>query len=79
MDDIKTALGAGVDHLLLDNMSPEALGVAVAFVDQRATTEASGGITLETLGAYAQTGVDYISTSAITMNPQAVDLGLDQG
>jgi nicotinate-nucleotide pyrophosphorylase (carboxylating) len=50
----------------------------VAFVDQRATTEASGGITLKTLGIYAQTGVDYISTSAITMNPDAVDLGLDQ-
>jgi nicotinate-nucleotide pyrophosphorylase (carboxylating) len=79
MDDVKTALGAGVDHLLLDNMSPEVLRLAVAFVDQRATTEASGGITLETLGAYAQTGVDYISTSAITMNPDAVDLGLDQG
>ena len=78
MDDVKTALGAGVDHLLLDNMSPEALRVAVAFVDQRATTEASGGITLKTLGIYAQTGVDYISTSAITMNPDAVDLGLDQ-
>jgi nicotinate-nucleotide pyrophosphorylase (carboxylating) len=78
MDDVKTALGAGVDHLLLDNMSPEVLRLAVAFVDQRATTEASGGITLKTLGAYAQTGVDYISTSAITMNPDAVDLGLDQ-
>lgn len=78
MDDVKTALAAGVDHLLLDNMSPEALRLAVAFVDQRATTEASGGITLETLGAYAQTGVDYISTSAITMNPDAVDLGLDR-
>ncbi|MFM7622488.1 MAG: nicotinate-nucleotide diphosphorylase (carboxylating), partial [Alphaproteobacteria bacterium] len=45
----------------------------------KATTEASGGITLQTLGVYAQTGVDYLSTSAITMNPDAVDLGLDQG
>ena len=79
MDDVKTALGAGVDHLLLDNMSPETLRFAVDFIGGGATTEASGGITLETLGAYAQTGVDYISTSAITMNPQAVDLGLDQG
>ena len=78
MQDVDVALNAGVDHLLLDNMSPQALRVAVAFVDQRATTEASGGITLGTITDYAQTGVDYISTSAITMNPDAVDLGLDR-
>lgn len=79
MEDIKTALSAGVDHLLLDNMSPETLRLALDLIGGKATTEASGGITLQTLGVYAQTGVDYLSTSAITMNPDAVDLGLDQG
>jgi nicotinate-nucleotide pyrophosphorylase (carboxylating) len=78
MGDVKDGLNAGVDHLLLDNMSPEAVAHAVLFIDKKAITEASGGITLETIRAYAQTGVDYISTSAITMNPEAVDLGLDK-
>ena len=78
MEDIKTALDAGVDHLLLDNMSPETLRIALDLIGGKASTEASGGITLNTLSDYARTGVDYISTSTITMNPQAVDLGLDQ-
>jgi nicotinate-nucleotide pyrophosphorylase (carboxylating) len=75
---VHQGLRAGVDHLLLDNMSPEEVRIAVALINKRAITEASGGITLDSLGAYGQTGVDYVSSSAITMNPEAVDLGLDK-
>jgi nicotinate-nucleotide pyrophosphorylase (carboxylating) len=78
IEDVHQGLRAGVDHLLLDNMSPEEVRIAVALINKRAITEASGGITLDSLGAYGQTGVDYVSSSAITMNPEAVDLGLDK-
>lgn len=77
IDQIETALAAGADRLLLDNMEPDVLREAVALVDGRVPLEASGGITLETIRAKAETGVDYISTSRITMGSEAVDIGLD--
>ncbi|WP_260482198.1 carboxylating nicotinate-nucleotide diphosphorylase [Sphingomicrobium flavum] len=77
IDQIEPALAAGADRLLLDNMSPDVLREAVAMVAGRVPLEASGGITLETIRAKAETGVDYISTSRITMGSEAVDIGLD--
>lgn len=77
LDQIEPALGAGADRLLLDNMPPEVLRKAVALVAGRVPLEASGGVTLETVRAIAQTGVDYISVGRITQSAPAVDIGLD--
>jgi nicotinate-nucleotide pyrophosphorylase (carboxylating) len=74
---IEDALAAGVDALLLDNMQPEALRRAVAVVDGRAITEASGGITPATAPAIAATGVDLISIGWLTHSVTALDIGLD--
>jgi nicotinate-nucleotide pyrophosphorylase (carboxylating) len=77
LDQIEPALGAGADHLLLDNMSPETLKEAVAMVAGRAKTEASGGINLETIAAKAGSGVDYCSVGRLTQSAPAADVGLD--
>ncbi len=74
---LEQALAAGVDAVLLDNMDPSLLARAVALVDGRATTEASGGITLETATAIAETGVDYLSIGWLTHSAPALDVGLD--
>ena len=74
---IEDALAAGVDAVLLDNMEPEALRRAVAMVDGRAVTEASGGITPATAPAIAATGVDLISIGWLTHSATALDIGLD--
>src|SRR5437773_9956192 len=71
------ALEIGVDAVLLDNMTPEMLRRAVAIVDGRAITEASGRINLETAPAVAATGVDLISCGWITHSAPILDLGLD--
>jgi nicotinate-nucleotide pyrophosphorylase (carboxylating) len=71
------ALEAGADRLLLDNMALDDLRQAVALVAGRVPTEASGGVTLETIRAIAQTGVTYISVGRITQSAPAVDIGLD--
>ena len=71
------ALEVGVDAVLLDNMTPETLRRAVAMVDGRAVTEASGRITLETAPAIAAAGVDLISSGWITHSAPILDLGLD--
>jgi nicotinate-nucleotide pyrophosphorylase (carboxylating) len=77
LDQLAEGLAVGVDAVLLDNMSPEALRRAVAMVDGRAVTEASGRITLETAPAVAATGVDLISCGWITHSAPILDLGLD--
>jgi nicotinate-nucleotide pyrophosphorylase (carboxylating) len=77
LDQLAEALAVGVDAVLLDNMTPEALRRAVAMVDGRAVTEASGRITLETAPAIAATGVDLISSGWITHSAPILDLGLD--
>ena len=74
--EIDAALGAGAGHLLLDNMTPDELRAAVAHVAGRATLEASGGITLETIRAAASTGVDWVSVGALTHSAPALDLSL---
>jgi nicotinate-nucleotide pyrophosphorylase (carboxylating) len=71
------AAGAGADMILLDNMPPEQLRAAVAAIAGRALAEASGGITLETIRAVAESGVDYISVGALTHSARALDIGLD--
>ncbi len=77
IDQIEPALAAGADHLLLDNMGPETLREAVALVGGRAITEASGGVSLQTIGAKSATGVDYVSVGRLTQSAPAADIGLD--
>ncbi|HTN14937.1 MAG TPA: carboxylating nicotinate-nucleotide diphosphorylase [Sphingomonadaceae bacterium] len=77
IDQIEPALAAGASHLLLDNMNPATLREAVAIVAGRAATEASGGVTLQTIGAIAASGVDYVSVGRLTQSAPAADVGLD--
>jgi nicotinate-nucleotide pyrophosphorylase (carboxylating) len=76
LDDVLGALDAGVPRLLLDNMTPDQLRQAVGMAGGRAELEASGGITLETIRAVAETGVDYISVGALTHSAPALDVSL---
>ncbi len=77
VDQIEAALTAGATHLLLDNMDAATLRHAVALVAGRVPTEASGGVTLETVRAKAQTGVTYVSVGRLTQSAPAADIGLD--
>lgn len=77
LDQIEPALAAGATHLLLDNMEPSTLREAVAVVAGRVPTEASGGVTLDTIRAKAETGVTYVSVGRITQSAPAADIGLD--
>ncbi|MBU3078959.1 carboxylating nicotinate-nucleotide diphosphorylase [Sphingomonas quercus] len=77
VDQIEPALAAGATHLLLDNMPPAILRGAVTLVGGRVPTEASGGVTLETIRAIAETGVTYISVGRLTQSAPAADIGLD--
>lgn len=74
--EIDEALAAGAPRLLLDNMDEERLRAAVARVAGRAELEASGGVTLQTLRAIADTGVDFVSMGALTHSAPALDLSL---
>lgn len=74
---IEPGLEAGATHLLLDNMDVDELKQAVALVNGRVPTEASGGVTLETIRAKAETGVTYISVGRLTQSAPAADIGLD--
>ncbi|MEX3008155.1 carboxylating nicotinate-nucleotide diphosphorylase [Hoeflea sp. TYP-13] len=77
LSQLEEALNAGPDAVLLDNMSPKVLEEAVAINAGRARLEASGNIDLTTIKAVAESGVDYISTSKITMAAPTLDVGLD--
>jgi nicotinate-nucleotide pyrophosphorylase (carboxylating) len=77
LEQLQIALALGIDAILLDNMPPEMMARAVAITNSRAKLEASGGITLERVRAIAESGVDYISSGAITHSPRNLDLGLD--
>ena len=77
LDQIEPALAAGATHLLLDNMDPPTLREAVATVAGRVPTEASGGVTIETIRAKAETGVTFVSVGRITQSAPAADIGLD--
>jgi nicotinate-nucleotide pyrophosphorylase (carboxylating) len=77
LEQIEPALSSGATHLLLDNMDPATLREAVALVAGRVPTEASGGVTLDSIGAIAATGVDFVSVGRLTQSAPAVDIGLD--
>ncbi len=77
LDQVRAALDAGADELLLDNMDLATLRSAVELARGRARTEASGGVTLDTIAAIAATGVDSISVGALTHSAPAVDLSLE--
>ena len=77
LDQVEPALAAGATHLLLDNMDLATLRAAVAQVGGRVPTEASGGVTLDTIGGIAATGVTYVSVGRLTQSAPAADIGLD--
>ncbi|MEH3047981.1 carboxylating nicotinate-nucleotide diphosphorylase [Sphingomonas adhaesiva] len=77
VDQIAPAIAAGATHLLLDNMPPAVLREAVALVAGRVPTEASGGVTLDTIRGIAETGVTFVSVGRITQSAPASDIGLD--
>jgi nicotinate-nucleotide pyrophosphorylase (carboxylating) len=73
---VKEALAAGADIIMLDNMDIPLMKQAVAFIDGKALTEASGGVNLSTVRAIAETGVDIISVGALTHSAQAMDISM---
>jgi nicotinate-nucleotide pyrophosphorylase (carboxylating) len=77
LDQLKQALGFAIDAVLLDNMDVEKLRQAVKLVAGRVKTEASGGVTLETVQKIAETGVDLISVGALTHSPRNLDSSLE--
>ena len=76
LDEVDAALAAGVQHILADNMTLDELAETVRRASGRATVEASGGVSLETVGAIARTGVDFISVGALTHSAPALDMSL---
>lgn len=75
LDDIRKVLEiGGVDRIMFDNFTPELTREAVALVDGKVETESSGGITFDTLRAYGETGVDYISVGALTHSVKGLDM-----
>ena len=77
IDQIEPVLAAGIDTIMLDNFTPEELREGVRIVAGRAIVEASGGVSLETVRAIAESGVDIISVGALTHSVRSLDLGLD--
>jgi nicotinate-nucleotide pyrophosphorylase (carboxylating) len=73
--ELEEALAAKAGHLLLDNLTPQQATDWIARIGNRARVELSGGITLETVRAYAETGADFVSVGAITHSARAVDIG----
>jgi nicotinate-nucleotide pyrophosphorylase (carboxylating) len=77
LDQVRTAVEAKADIILLDNMTAAKMKEAVQLIEGRAIVEASGGVTLETVREIAESGVDWISVGALTHSAKALDLGLD--
>jgi nicotinate-nucleotide pyrophosphorylase (carboxylating) len=75
-DELAEALTCNVDRIMLDNMSTDDMREAVALTAGRTPLEASGNVTLDTVGAIAATGVDFISTGAVTHSVKALDISL---
>ncbi|MBU5637230.1 carboxylating nicotinate-nucleotide diphosphorylase [Geomonas sp. Red69] len=76
LDEVKQALQAGADIIMLDNMSLEQMTEAVQIINKRALVEASGGVNLKTIRSIAQTGVDIISVGALTHSVRATDISM---
>lgn len=77
VEEVQEAVEAQVDVIMFDNRSPDEIKEFVRYVPRHIITEASGGITIETLSAYAQTGVDYISLGFLTHSVKALDISLN--
>jgi nicotinate-nucleotide pyrophosphorylase (carboxylating) len=77
IDEIEEAIAAGADMVLLDNFLPDDVREAVALVARRVPVEVSGGVTLETVRAYAEAGADSIAVGALTHSAPAVDVSLE--
>jgi nicotinate-nucleotide pyrophosphorylase (carboxylating) len=77
VDQVRAAIDAGADIIMLDNMRIKEMREAVKLVDGRAVVEASGGVTLATVRRIAEAGVNWISVGALTHSAPALDLGLD--
>ncbi|MEO6062201.1 MAG: carboxylating nicotinate-nucleotide diphosphorylase [Thermoflexales bacterium] len=75
-DELREALTLNVDRVMLDNMSPAQIGEAVKLTNGRVPLEASGNVTLDSVGAIAATGVDFISTGSVTHSVKALDISL---
>lgn len=75
-DEMREALNAGAKHILLDNLTPVDAAAWIREIAGRATVELSGGIALETVRAYAETGADFVSAGAITHSARAMDISL---
>jgi len=76
LEQVKEALMAGADIIMLDNMSPEQMRKAVRLIDRNALVEASGGINIKNVREVAETGVNFISVGALTHSASALDIGL---
>ncbi len=72
----KISSHSGINRIMLDNYTPEELRKAVILIDGKYETEASGGINLDTIRAYGETGVDFISVGALTHSVKSLDLSL---
>jgi nicotinate-nucleotide pyrophosphorylase (carboxylating) len=77
LEQVREALSAGADEILLDNMTTAELREAVTLVGGRATLEASGGITLQTVREIAETGVDFVSVGALTHSARSLDVSME--
>jgi nicotinate-nucleotide pyrophosphorylase (carboxylating) len=77
IEEVDEALAAGATRLLLDNMTTAELREAVALVDGRAKTEASGGVTLDSVRQIAETGVDFVSVGALTHGARSLDVSME--
>ena len=73
-DEIRQALDADIDRIMLDNFTPERTAEAVKLINGRTEVESSGGITLDTLRAYGEAGVDFISVGALTHSVKGLDM-----
>ena len=73
---VKEAVEAGADIIMLDNMSPEDMKKAVELIDGRAQTECSGNVTKENIATILDTGVDYVSSGALTHSAPILDVSL---
>lgn len=76
MDQVKEAVEAGADIIMLDNMTPEIMKEAVNFIDGRAQTECSGNITKENIQKILETGVDFVSSGALTHSAPILDISM---
>ena len=76
-DQVKEAVTAGAEMVLLDNMSPDEVAACVTLVGGRCQVEVSGGVTLDATAGYAATGADFISVGALTHSAPVLDIGLD--